>query len=95
MPRGRGEGGNLLRTLVFKLRYSRTILFFIHDKYSARYGPLAASAKIVLTATMARLRKQADHKAECYCEADARSDWADCACIATRLARTKAYVRAF
>ena len=27
VPRGRGEGGNLLRTLVFKLRYSRTIFF--------------------------------------------------------------------
>ena len=29
VPRGRGEGGNLLRTLVFKLRYSRTILFLL------------------------------------------------------------------
>lgn len=31
----------------------------------------------------ARLRKQAVHKAKCYCEADARSDWADGACIAS------------
>ena len=28
VPRGRGEGGNLLRTLVFKLRHPRTALYF-------------------------------------------------------------------
>ncbi len=28
LPRGRGEGGNLLRTLIFKLRYSRTEHFY-------------------------------------------------------------------
>ena len=27
------------------------------------------------------MRKQAGHKAKCYCEADARNDWPDCACI--------------
>ena len=52
MPRGGGKGGTLLRTLVFKLRYSRTIHFFIHDNFSARYGPLAAYTKRVLTATI-------------------------------------------
>lgn len=43
----------------------------------------------------AGLRKQADHKAECYCEADARSDWADCACIAPCAAFTKAHLLPF
>ena len=35
VPRGRGEGGNLLRTLVFKLRYSRTIFFCSRLVFSA------------------------------------------------------------
>jgi hypothetical protein len=95
VPRGRGEGGNLLRAHRFKLRHPRTTHFFLNDDFTARGRPLAASAKRVLTATMARLRKQADHKAECYCEADARSDWAGCALIAPCAAYTKAPVRAF
>ena len=36
MPRGGGKGETLLRTPIFKLRYTRTIHFLLRSIYSAR-----------------------------------------------------------
>lgn len=86
--------GNLLRAHRFKLRHPRTTLYFFTTSLQREADLWRLLQKECLLQRWARLRKQADHKAKCYCEAVARSDWADCACITPCFALTKAYVRA-
>ena len=60
MPRGRGEGGNLLRAHRFKLRNTRTALYFFTTSLQREEEIWRLLQKECLLQRWAHLRKQAD-----------------------------------
>ena len=60
VPRGRGEGGNLLRAHRFKLRHPRTPLYFFTTSLQREADLWRLLQKECLLQRWARLRKQAD-----------------------------------
>ena len=102
VPRGRGEGGNLLRAHRFKLRNPRTALYFSRPVYSARkrlggFYKKSAYCNDGLTCGNRQMHKAegvADALLLRFSSATLGATAADCACIASCAAFTKATLRA-
>ena len=102
MPRGRGEGGNLLRAHRFKLRHSRTTLYIFTTSLQRETDLWRLLQKECLLQRWPACGNRQLHKAKGvadalllrFSSATPGATAADCACIAPCVAFTKATLRA-